>query len=75
MQAGFNDPNALETLGRFNESMVVLRRCEVNASWLNESDLSPSYAHLQIMGQGEVSLLTITAGAVELPPGKGLLSG
>ena len=77
IQAGYNDPNAWTTLSNFNETIVIERRCDVNESILSHVDLSPSYNHLaDIMSMNEdVSLLTITGGNVELPAGKGHLSG
>ena len=75
MQAGYDDVNALETLAGFHRTMVVDRGCEVNSGVLTEMDLSPSYAHLPDRLQAKVQLQTITAGNVELPAGKGILSG
>lgn len=75
IQAGYDDKLSTERLARFNEVMVMDRSCEVNTSSLAERDLSPTYAHLPSHLEGKVFLQTITAGHVELPPGKGLLSG
>jgi Glycolipid 2-alpha-mannosyltransferase len=75
IQAGYDDPNAAQTLSTFNRALVLDRGCSVNASELSEVDLSPTYAHLPDRVRGNVTLLTITAGAVELPQGKGSLSG
>ena len=75
IQAGYNDPNAAKTLGEFSKSKVSDLGCEVNSSPLREADLSPTYAHIPEAMKGTLSLQTITAGNVELPPGKGILSG
>ena len=76
IQAGYNDPDALTTISNFNKTIVIDRRCDVNTSILTQADLSPSYNHLPTITSGDhVSLLTITAGNVELPAGRGLLSG
>jgi len=75
IQAGYDDSNATDTLSNFNKSLVLDRGCSVNAFILSAVDLSPTYSHLPSKLEGEVSLLTITAGAVEFPSGKGSLSG
>lgn len=76
IQAGYDDPFAAETISHFNETMVIERGCDsVRWSILREEDLSPSYAHVPDGRKGRLFLQTITAGNVELPEGKGLLSG
>jgi Glycolipid 2-alpha-mannosyltransferase len=75
IQAGYDDQDSIKTLSNYNETIVLDRGCKVNASYLTEIDLSPSYAHIPGSIKGKVSLLTITAGNVELPSGKGYLSG
>jgi hypothetical protein len=74
IQAGYNDANATATLTNYYDSMILSRTCPGNATFLQEEDLSPSYAHIPDRIRGKVSLHTITAGRVELP-GKGILSG
>ena len=75
IQAGYNDPNAWKTISNFNKTIGIERRCDVNSSILTQVDLSPSYNHLPGSTDKDVLLLTITAGNVELPGGKGVLSG
>jgi Glycolipid 2-alpha-mannosyltransferase len=75
IQAGYNDPHAGTTLERFHRTFFLDRGCEVNSASLTEADLSPSYAHISSDLNYSVTLQTITAGNVELPAGKGLLSG
>jgi Glycolipid 2-alpha-mannosyltransferase len=75
IQAGYDDHTSTETLAIYNKTMVFDRGCVVNSSSLEEVDLSPTYAHVPTHLKGKVVLQTITAGYVELPPGKGVLSG
>jgi alpha 1,2-mannosyltransferase len=71
IQAGYQDSNAAETVGRYYDIMTRKRNCSVNSRRLTEEDLSPTYAD----HAGEsMSLWTVTAGGVELP-GRGILSG
>lgn len=70
IQAGYNDQNAVETVAAF-ASEQLSRGCAINASALSNDDLSPTYNRLT----KHVTLPTVTAGRVELPSGKGLLSG
>jgi hypothetical protein len=70
IQAGYNDRNALATVTSF-QSEQLARGCAANASALSNADLSPSYNRLT----KHVSLLTVSAGRVELPSGRGILSG
>ncbi|GKY97725.1 hypothetical protein MPSEU_000730700 [Mayamaea pseudoterrestris] len=75
IQAGYADPNATATLGHYYETRLVERGCPCNATYLQEPDLSPTYAHVPRELQGTISLQTIVAGQVEVPTGKGILSG
>jgi Glycolipid 2-alpha-mannosyltransferase len=75
IQAGYDDSNAAQTMSNFYQTLVLDRRCSVNASYMSDVDLSPTYAHLPGRVRGQVTLQTITAGAVEFPQGKGSLSG
>ena len=75
IQAGYLDPKADHTLDDFYRNKLLARRCPYNASYLHEEDLSPSYAHVPNDLRGKVALHTIVAGKVELPAGKGILSG
>jgi hypothetical protein len=75
IQAGYDDSNATATLGDYYQSRMIDRGCPCNASLLQEPDLSPTYAHVLQERREKVSLHTIVAGSVELPAGKGLLSG
>lgn len=74
IQAGYSDANATQTLSSYYDSMMLSRKCPGNATFLQEEDLSPSFAHIPDELRGKVSLHTITAGRVELPD-KGILSG
>jgi hypothetical protein len=67
IQAGYNDANATQTLSSYHDSMMLSRNCPGNATFLQEEDLSPSFAHIPNEMRGKVSLHTITAGRVELP--------
>ena len=74
IQAGYDDPNAEETITNYYEIKVVQKGCKANLTVLNERGLSPTYAHIPSEIKGNVLLKTITAGHVELR-GKGILSG
>jgi hypothetical protein len=75
IQAGYADVNASVTLNRFYQSSMIDQKCPGNATYLHEPDLSPTYAHIPTELKGKVALQTIVAGRVELPAGKGILSG
>ena len=75
IQAGYLDGNATQTLDDFYHTKLLDHNCPGNATYLQEKDLSPSYAHVPAPYKGKVSLYTITAGDVELPAGKGIFSG
>jgi len=75
IQAGYNDPNASETVNEFFQSALLDRDCPGNATFLTEPDLSPTYSHIPSEWKGKVALQTVIAGNVELPAGKGILSG
>ena len=73
IQAGYDDDNAVETVSQFYDRFS---NCSgVRASYLGSPDLSPSYAHLPSATTEKLALFTVTAGEVELPAGKGALSG
>ncbi|GAX12478.1 alpha 1,2-mannosyltransferase [Fistulifera solaris] len=73
IQAGYDDDHAAETLSQFYDRYG---NCSgVRASYLGVSDLSPSYSHVSTSKKARLSLFTVTAGEVELPAGKGMLSG
>jgi hypothetical protein len=73
IQAGYDDDHAAETVSRFYDRYA---NCSgVRASYLGVSDLSPSYSHISTLKKATLSLFTVTAGEVELPAGKGILSG
>ena len=74
IQAGWDDPNAEETLGRFYKERVLDRNCTANVTYLSLPDLSPSYQHVPDNMAQSVRLKTIMAGKVELP-NQGILSG
>jgi len=74
IQAGYDDPNAEATLANYYQRQVLDLNCPINATFLSESDLSPSYAHVPIDLKGRLLLHSIMMGRVELP-GKGILSG
>ena len=75
IQAGFDDSNASAVLDDFYNQYALTRSCPLNASYLGADDLSPTYSHLSQTSKAKIALQTITAGAVELPSGKGVLSG
>jgi hypothetical protein len=75
IQAGYDDPNATATLGQYYQTQLIERGCPCNSTFLPGPDLSPTYAHIPEELREEVSLQTIVAGRVELPAGKGILSG
>jgi hypothetical protein len=74
IQAGYNDPNASETLRKYMKLRVSKTVCNAKVTFPSQEDLSPTYQHLPPKLEGKVRLHTIMAGMVELP-GKGLLSG
>lgn len=79
IQAGYDDPNANETLQNYWREKIDGRNCDsnpyqTNRSFFTQYDLSPTYQHLPDRLNGKVKLETITTGRVEMP-GKGLLSG
>lgn len=74
IQAGYNDPNANATLQNYLSHKVPDKKCTANLSLMMQDDLSPTYQHLPDYLDGEVKLVSIMAGKVELP-GQGLLSG
>lgn len=75
IQAGYNDLKAETTLNNYYQEKVSMKpSCHLNVTHLTYMDLSPTYSHLPIKVQGNVSLKTIMAGRVETP-GKGILSG
>lgn len=73
IQAGYDDDHAAETVSRFYDRFANCS--DVRASYLGSSDLSPAYAHLPVSTMEKLALFTVTAGEVELPAGKGALSG
>ena len=75
MQAGYNDENATATLSEFYQEKLLDRGCFANATIMRKQDLSPSYAHVADEFKETLALHTITAGRVEFPLGKGILSG
>lgn len=79
IQSGYNDPTPSTTLDPFHFRYVLnATHCTtvpIRESFLGAPDLSPSYAHLQKSLRKRIDLLTITAGDVELPQGKAILSG
>ncbi|KAL7579773.1 hypothetical protein ACA910_021909 [Epithemia clementina (nom. ined.)] len=75
IQAGYNDKNSTTTLSEFYHDKLLDRGCFANATLMRPEDLSPSYAHISDGYEGTLSLYTITAGRVEFPLGKGILSG
>lgn len=74
IQAGYYDENASATLEAYYDKFVVDRHCPINATFLSDADLSPTYAHVGRDWKEKLSLHTITAGSVELP-GQGIHSG
>jgi hypothetical protein len=74
IQAGYNDPNADETLDNFFQKKVVGKGCTANITFPQQDNLSPTYQHLPDRLDGKIRLKTIMAGKVEIPA-KGLLSG
>ena len=75
IQAGYNDPHGMETVGDYYERALLNPNCHANAQMIFEHDLSPTYQHgIRPSYRGELSLQTVTAGLVELPD-KGVLSG
>jgi alpha 1,2-mannosyltransferase len=75
IQAGYDDPNASLTLNEFYRTKTLDLNCSVNATYLSEPDLSPTYSHIPPDRKGRVSLHTLIRGWVETSSGKGLLSG
>ena len=75
IQAGYNDPNASHTLDRFYGSMSLERNCQVNTTFLQEQDLSPTYSHISPSFKGRVSLHTTMRGWVESSAGLNNLTG
>jgi alpha 1,2-mannosyltransferase len=75
IQAGYDDPNASYTMNEFYRSKVLHTNCTVNATFLSEQDLSPTYSHLPTDRKGRLLLHTLVRGWVETSAGKGLLSG
>jgi alpha 1,2-mannosyltransferase len=75
IQAGANDTNAQRVMDEYYAKYALDLNCPVNASYLGSDDLSPLYSHLSPLEKTKISLHTITAGSVELPSGKGPLSG
>jgi hypothetical protein len=74
IQAGYDDPIAMETLNKYYQTHLLDVGCPGNATLLRHEDLSPSYNHLSEDQRQQISLYTITAGQVEVP-NKGILSG
>jgi hypothetical protein len=74
VQAGYNDPNADQTIENIFRKKVQEKGCTANLTLMTERNLSPTYAHIPQEWKGKVRLKTIMAGNVELP-GKGILSG
>lgn len=74
IEAGYDDPNAEKTLADYYQRQVVDLNCPYNATFLSESDLSPSYAHYPTELKGRLFLQSIMSGNVEKPR-KGILSG
>jgi hypothetical protein len=74
IQAGYNDPQADDTLNKYLKEKVTGIGCTANVTTLSQEDLSPTYQHLPDELNGRVNLKTVMAGKVEIP-GKGLLSG
>ena len=75
IQAGYNDPNSSATIDEYYQGLLVDRNCHANVGMLFESDLSPTYQHnISPPYRGELSLLTVAAGLIEIPD-KGILSG
>lgn len=75
IQAGYDDTQSSLTVDSFYQRFALERGCQLNASFLGANDLSPSYSHLSPKERSRLSLHTVVAGAVELPAGKGILSG
>ncbi len=82
IQAGYTDPKAKETLGKFyhdhhiDRCLAICQKtkvtiCPLHVHHLGIEDLSPTYSHLSLRN---ISLYTIAAGKVELE-GMGNLSG
>jgi hypothetical protein len=75
IQAGFDDPNADQTLDSFYQKKVLqVKGCTNKHYILSEENLSPTYSHLPLSQKGNLALRTIMAGKIELPD-KGILSG
>lgn len=74
IQAGFDDPNADQTLDSFYEKKVRQVGCTNKDYIVSEENLSPTYSHLEQSQNGNLGLRTIMAGKIELPD-KGILSG
>jgi alpha 1,2-mannosyltransferase len=75
IQAGYDDRNASEIMNDFYRTKILGSNCSVNATYLSEQDLSPSYSHLPADRKGRVQLHTLVRGWVETSDGKGILSG
>jgi hypothetical protein len=74
IEAGYDDPKAEETLNQYYQEQVTDLNCPSNATFLAETDLSPTYAHVPAQLRGRLFLLSLMTGNVE-KPGKGILSG
>lgn len=79
LQAGYNDPNAIQTISEWKHIFLDKRDCPVKEGetmiqTLQSGDLSPVYAHMSSQQRRQLSLLSITAGRVD-SIGKGKRSG
>lgn len=74
IQAGYAGPNAETILKEYMENTVLTKKCTANVSYIEQSDLSPTYQHVAPEWRKKIRLKTIVAGRVELPH-KGLDSG
>jgi hypothetical protein len=74
IQAGYDDPLAIDTLNTYYQSRLVDNGCAGNATFLYAEDLSPTYAHFSGTTRRKLPLYTITAGRIETPA-MGILSG